>query len=116
MQGDLKAEDQLPPKQQLCVLIHLFKADGAFQSMPNNQLFTWVDWTWNWPPATDLGVREVKDEAYFTSPEVSSFKIFVEAADPAALCWVLNNKCFTKFHPLFVGVGQDWTIKRLENE
>lgn len=31
MQGDLKAEDQLPPKQQLCVLIHLFKADGAFQ-------------------------------------------------------------------------------------
>ena len=31
MQGDLKAKDQLPSKQQLCVLIHRFKADGAFQ-------------------------------------------------------------------------------------
>ena len=76
--------------------------------MPNNQLFTWVAENGNWPPATDSGTREAKDATYFTSPKVSSSKIFVAvSAHPAALCWVLNNKCFTKFHPRFVGVGQD---------
>lgn len=57
MQGDSKAKDQLLSKKQLC-LIHLFKADGALEKMPNNQLFTWVAKNWNWAPATDLGTRE----------------------------------------------------------
>lgn len=60
----------------------------------------------------DLGIREAKAETYLTSLQISSPKIFVAvSAHPAALCWVLNNKSFTKFHPLFVGVGQDWAVK-----